>query len=120
MVSVWTTPSISVPVIVKVSEALLFTLDIVINEFNKVLAFVDKAPEIVKLPALPIVWFSTKPSWSDNTASIPLKTRAVEAVPDWDEEMASMSRLEVPFNLALILLLSGPLTITSPLIISAV
>ena len=50
----------------------------------------------MKLPALPRVSLSTKPSVSDSTASIPFKVSAVEATPDCDTEKALVSKFAVP------------------------
>ena len=82
IVSVCAVPSTSVPVIVKVTEELLFELEIVTVDFKFEAATVDKAPSIVKLPELPRVSLSTQPSLSAVTEFNPFIVQALAAVPD--------------------------------------
>mgnify|MGYP000477294058 CR=1 FL=1 len=81
IVSVCATPSISVPLIVNVTEALLDELDILTVDFKFDDAVLDRAPSIVKFPALPRVSLSTKPSLSAVTEVNPLMINEVNAVP---------------------------------------
>ena len=69
MVSVWVAPLASVPVIVKVTEALLEVLDILTVEFNSEEAALDKIPSIEKFPAASSVLLPTRPSGSLATDS---------------------------------------------------
>ena len=82
IVSVCATPSTSVPVIVKVTEALLFKLEILTVDFKSEPANDAKAPSMVKFPLLPSVSLSTNPSLSAVTEFKPFIVRAVDAVPD--------------------------------------
>ena len=118
MVSVCALPSISVPVIVKVTELLLLALEILINEFNPVLASEANTPSIVKLLFIAVDSLSTRPSASAWIALTPFKSNEVDPVPDCEDDIASWSKSEVPLNLALILLSSGPFIITSPFFIT--
>ena len=114
IVSVCATPSISVPVIVNVTEALLDELDMLTVDFKFDDAVLDRAPSIVKFPALPSVSLSTKPSLSAVTEFNPLIINGVNAVPLW--EIASKLEIvsEVPLKRAWILFFSGPSTTRSP------
>ena len=62
IVSVWAFPLTSVPVIVKVTEALSEELDILTVEFKLEEAVFERIPSIEKFPALPSVSLSTSPS----------------------------------------------------------
>ena len=117
IVSVCALPSISVPVIVKVADVLSLVLEILMNEFNPVFACEANAPFIIKLLFIAVDWVTARPSSSAWTAFTPFKTKEVEPVPDCEDEIASWSNSEVPLNLALILLSSGPSIITSPFFI---
>ena len=67
---------------VKVTEELLFKLEILTVDFKSEEATEDKAPSMVKFPELPRVSLSTNPSLSAVTEFNPLIVRAVAAEPD--------------------------------------
>ena len=69
IVSVWAYPLTSVPVIVKVTEALLEVLDILTVEFKLEEAALERIPSIEKFPAAPSVSLLTSPSGSLATDS---------------------------------------------------
>ena len=111
-------PSWSVPVIVIV-KAVLSSLSrflIVIIELRDVLSL--SAPSIVITPAPDGFVNSTIPLLSAAIEFKPLITRDVFAITDCEVDIASWSKSEVPLNLALILLFSGPSIITSPFFIT--
>ena len=114
IVSVWAFPSTSVPVIVKVTEALLDELDIFIVDFRSDDAVLERAPSIVKFPELPSVSLSTNPSLSATTEFNPLIINEVSAVPAWEVAIEFRIVSEVPLKRALILFSSGPSTTKSP------
>ena len=66
------------------------------NEDKFVEAVADNAPSpMLIFPALARLPLSTRPSESDCTELIPLKTNAVDAVPVCNIEIASISKFDV-------------------------